>query len=183
MAAIKKYSKAITDFITDKIEGGQTAAEICRLYPDMVEEKTYYRWKKKYPEFKKAVDLAYQTFFYKKIDEMEDLSKELIVTEKKLSELLEKASVVITGNKKDKKACEELAERDSNNTAFKLEIMMNRDRRDNIRVRMDALKFILHKLAPKMVQELADTTQTQVMMPSITIVNYRDTGAEAKLLN
>ena len=71
-----RYSKALGNFICDKIEDGICLAETCRKFPKMPAESSVYDWKKMYPEFKKQIDAAYVTFFYKKIDEIEMLSKE-----------------------------------------------------------------------------------------------------------
>ena len=49
------------------------------------------------------------------------------------------------------------------------------------RIRIDALKFILAKLAPKMVPELRDTPTTAVaVMPQIQIIKYGDADDKAK---
>src|ERR1051326_703857 len=79
---VPKYSKKLQDFIVDKIEEGMTLAEVCAEYGppkhDVVpNEKTMYRWKKKYSEFKVAIDEAYQTLIFKMMDEMNDLSKQI----------------------------------------------------------------------------------------------------------
>lgn len=136
---LRRYSAALTNFFCDKIEDGETIAEICRNYKDqgIPNEKQIYRWKKRHPEFKEAIDLSYQTFFYKKIDELEELSK---------AEL----------------------PKDMDKQALSAEV----NRR---RIRIDALKFILAKLAPKMVPDLRDTPQNavQVNLPPINIVNYK----------
>lgn len=72
---ILKYSKGMVDFVCDKIEEGMTLKEVCEKYKGQVpDEKTLYRWKKKYPEFKEALGEAYHTFFFKLIDEMKYLA-------------------------------------------------------------------------------------------------------------
>lgn len=72
---VLKYSKGMADFICDKIEEGMTLKEVCEKYKGQVpDEKTLYRWKKKYPEFKDMLGEAYHTFFFKLIDEMKYLA-------------------------------------------------------------------------------------------------------------
>lgn len=75
-----KYTKALGRAIAQKVEEGYCVKEICeqlkpRGFPN---EKTIYRWKKKYPEFKEVLDRAYQDLIFKMMDEMNVLSKESI---------------------------------------------------------------------------------------------------------
>lgn len=137
---LSRYNKAMIDFMTDKIEEGITVAQICRDYKadGIPSEKQVYRWKAKYPEFKQALDNAYQTFFYKKLDELHDLMNEPI------PENLDKVRLNA-----------ELQRR---------------------RLKIDTLKFLLAKIAPKMVPDLRDIPAAAVslQLPSITVVNYSD---------
>lgn len=135
----QKYTKALGEFICAKVEDGTTVKDIAESYKNqgMVDEATIYRWRKKFPEFKYALDQAYQIFFYRKIDELEELSK---------------------------KPIDEANGRSSNG----LEIAQRK-------IRVDALKFILTKIAPKMCSELRDTPQTQIaVLPTINIVKYQE---------
>lgn len=75
-----RYSKQLQDFIVDKIEDGMNVHDICQEYGPpkgelVPDEKTIYRWKKKYPEFKLAVHEAYETLMFKWTEEMDTLSK------------------------------------------------------------------------------------------------------------
>jgi hypothetical protein len=150
-----KYSQKIVDFMVDKIEGGMTLAEVCREYGPpkhdaIPNEKTCYRWKKKYPEFKKALDGAYQTLIFKMMDEMNDLSKEAM----RLADELAR--------------CTDIGE-------AKFEAMKLKGQLDAVKTRIKALEFMLTRIAPKMVPELQDTAQGSIAhLPAITIVNYSD---------
>lgn len=145
----KKYNIGLSNFICDKVSEGTTVAEICRKYPEaMPAEKTIYDWRKKYPEFKNALTEAYQTLIYKQMDELNDLSKQLLEEDTNSNEDINEA---------------------------KLSAIKNRDRRDNIRVRIDAIKFSLSHLAPKLVPELKDQqVKAQFNLPAIQIINYSD---------
>lgn len=77
--SLVKYSEALSNVICDNVEDGITVAELCRN-PAYKEhgfpiERTIYRWKKQYPEFKVKLETAYQTLFYRKIDELDYLAK------------------------------------------------------------------------------------------------------------
>ncbi len=156
MAAKNKYSAGLSNFICDKVSEGITVAQICRDYKDQLPaEKTIYEWRKKYPEFKDALTLAYQTLIYKQMDELNDLSKQLIAEEKDQGHLdIDEA---------------------------KRMSVLNRDRRDNIRVRIDAIKFSLSHLAPKLVPELKDQPKAQFNIPAIQIINYSDAKEEKEI--
>lgn len=144
MAGLKKYSKGLLNFITDKICEGISLREICKTFKDDVPaEKTIYLWKKQYPECKKALDEAYQTFFYKKLDELEELSKEAMRLTSSLKSV-----------EKDEAA------------AIRLKL-------EGLRQRIDTLKFTVAKIAPKMVPDLRDIPSTQVaVIPNINVINY-----------
>lgn len=161
---VLKYSNKVQDFIVDKIEGGMTLAEVCREYgpPNSTvipNEKTCYRWKKKYPEFKKALDDAYQTLIFKMMDEMNDLSKEAMNLKDQLS------------------ACTDIGE--AKFEATKLKGML-----DAVKTRIKALEFMLTRIAPKLVTELKeDRTAVQIAnLPPINVVFYNKPKEESKLL-
>lgn len=142
----KKYNKAIGEFICQKIEEGLNISEIYDKYKDMgmVEDTTIWRWRKKFPEFRIALDYAYQTYFYKLIEELDNLSKS------KLDENMPRSEVNA-----------ELARR---------------------KIRVDALKFMLVKIAPKIVQEFRDSPAVAVQIaPVIEIVRYERTESTPKL--
>ena len=147
-----KYSQKLQDFIVDKIEGGMTLAEVCREYKDIVPiEKSLYRWKKKYPAFKQAVDEAYQTLIFKMMDEMNDLSKEAMGLADQLSKCLDIDDA-------------------------KFEAMKLKGQLDATKTRIKALEFMLTRIAPKLVPDLKETAAENKLfnLPPITIINYSD---------
>jgi hypothetical protein len=151
-----KYSPKIVDFIVDKIEGGMTLAEVCREYgPPSSElipnEKSCYRWKKKYPEFKKALDDAYQTLIFKMMDEMNDLSKESMRLADELKE---------SGNMRE----------------AKFEAIRLKGQLDAVKTRIRALEFMLTRIAPKLVPDLKESPAESriAQLPPINIINYAD---------
>ena len=134
-----KYSKTVCDFICSKIEDGLTIKEITDKYSEngLIAEKTVYRWKKKYPEFREAIAVAYQTFFCCKLEELEVLSKTDVDPNMSASE---------------------------RNSALQQK-----------KIRVDALKFMLSKIAPKMCPELQDRPANTVsVMPTINLIHYGD---------
>jgi hypothetical protein len=151
MAGLKKYSQAIAKTICTKVEEGISVAALCKNSDYFPDEATIYRWKKQYPEFKQALNDAYQIFFYKKIDEIEELSKELLNVDKDLKELNGLDAQEVKGWQAARRA-----------------------HQDAIRMRLDTLKFILAKLAPKLVNDLKDqpVNQALTVMPNIVIMNY-----------
>lgn len=160
-----KYSKKLTEFICDKIEGGMTLAEVCREYKDIVPiEKSLYRWKKKYPEFKQAIDESYQTLIFKMMDEMNDLSKEIRDLDKQW-DILQLTF----------EADENLTARDKASMCTTLSYKL-RDKRDSAKVRLKALEFMLTRIAPKLVPDLkeADKSASLASIPKITILNFAD---------
>jgi hypothetical protein len=151
-----KYSQKLQDFIVDKIEGGMTLAEVCREYGPPTHnvvpiEKTCYRWKKKYPEFKKALDDAYQTLIFKMMDEMNDLSKEAMGLADQLAH------------------CSDIDD-------AKFEAMKLKGQLDATKTRIKALEFMLTRIAPKLVPDLKESPSESRLMnlPPITIINYAD---------
>jgi len=167
-----KYSIKLQDFITDKIEGGMTLAEVCREYSTIVPiEKSLYRWKKKYPDFKKAVDEAYQTLIFKMMDEMNDLSKEIRDLDSKWGELeveLSEQAESVDGLS--------LKEADAKMRMLSYKI---KDKRDSAKVRLKALEFMLTRIAPKLVPELKDSVNEHtIVIPTVNIVSYRTIEGE-----
>jgi len=149
-----KYSQKVVEFIVDKIENGMTLAEVCKEYGPpthnvVPNEKSCYRWKKKYPEFKKALDEAYQTLIFKFMDEMNDRSKKVLEIAKLLKESVDMDSA-------------------------KFEAIKLRGEMDAHKVRLKTLEFMLTRIAPKLVPELKESAQQSNMsqLPPITIVNY-----------
>ena len=157
-----KYSQKIVEFIVDKIEGGMTLAEICREYgppthSTVPNEKTCYRWKKKYPEFKKSLDSAYQTLIFKFMDEMNDLSKKILRMSKEVREF-----EVVVDDMGDK----DYSGRNLAKDNLKMEI-------EACKLRHKSLEFMLTRIAPKLVPELKEDSQTTFTnLPPINIINY-----------
>lgn len=142
----KAYSVSRGKFITDKISDGLHLSQVIKMYPEHVpSEKTVYNWKKVYPEFKTALDLAYQDLFFKKIDILDDASRELLEIVNALTAAMSKEEIAI----------------------FKA-------RQEALRQRIDVLKFELAKLAPKICNDLKDTAHIAIAMPAITVINYSD---------
>lgn len=170
MAGKVKFNKGIANFICDKVAEGYTISRLIKEYREqLVAEKTVYIWKDRHPDFREQLALAYQTHLYKQMDELRDLSEELLSLDNEIEKKLSAA-----GNDPDllKEAL----------TQAKIHSSLMRDRRDNIRVRIDAIKFSLAHLAPKLVPELKDQPKTLigVQMPSIQIISYKD--SETKLI-
>lgn len=159
-----KYSQKIQEFIVDKIEEGMTLAEVCREYgppnhDTIPNEKTCYRWKKKYPDFKTALDGAYQTLIFKMMDEMNDLSKKVMAIAYKL------------------KMCHDMDE-------AKFESIKLKGEMDACKVRLKTLEFMLNRIAPKLVNDLKDTSQQQFSnLPPITIINYSSDSQDDLIFN
>lgn len=161
-----KYTKAVVEFILDHIADGMTLQSICKKYhPEYVPtEKMIYTWKKKYPDFKEKLNEAYEDFLYKKIDEHEDLSKECMELERNLETAWEKLK------EEPKKGAKSLAIY----TQLKIEALKNRDRRDNIRIRMQALQFTIQKILPKICNDFRDSKAAAApSLPAINIVSFK----------
>lgn len=76
---VNKYSKSLIDFIADKIEEGRTLRQVCEEFKDIVPtEKTIYSWRKKHEYARDMIKEAYQTYFFKLIDETKFLADEPI---------------------------------------------------------------------------------------------------------
>lgn len=148
-----KYSAKLTEFICDKIEGGMNLSEVCKKFSAdnggvVPIEKTLYRWKKKYPEFKKAIDEAYQTFIFKLMDEGDDLTKEVMEISKALKNAID-------------------------NEEARFEATKLRGRLDAAKMRMKYIEFTLTRIAPKLVPDLKESqSNLTVSLPAITLINY-----------
>lgn len=165
MAAKNTYNQGRANFICDKIADGWTLSKLCKEYSgtELPIEKTIYRWKDKYPEFREQLALAYQTHIYKQMDELRDLSEELLnMPEPSPEEIFtdEDGEVDLKGGV----------------AKLKMRAGMIKERRDNIKIRIDAIKFSLSHLAPKLVPELKDQAKVQVgvVLPQINIISYKD---------
>lgn len=167
MAAKNTYNQGRANFICDKIADGWTLSKLCKEYSgtELPIEKTIYRWKDKYPEFREQLALAYQTHIYKQMDELRDLSEELLNAEEPTEEEIFGDCTVREGIEK-----------------LKLHASMKKERRDNIKIRIDAIKFSLSHLAPKLVPELKDQAKVQVgvSIPIINVISYKE--PETKLI-
>ncbi len=142
---IKKFTKALGDYICSKVEDGISVRQLCKTHREegMINESTVYRWKKQYPDFKSDLDAAYRVYVFKQMDEVNELSMELLDIARKLT------------------------------TVSKEEAMAYRLLADGIRQRIDVLKFSLAKLAPKLVPELKDSPTTQQFTaPTINVIQY-----------
>lgn len=159
-----KYNKGIANFICDNVADGFTLTGLKKKYPDYLPEvKTIYRWKDKYNDFREQLALAYQTHIYKQMDELRDLSEELLQLDDVLIAEFNNA--------------EGTEERKEVSNKIRLAAIMGRDRRDNIKVRIDAIKFSLAHLAPKLVPELKSQEKQQLIMPNqpiINIISYKE---------
>lgn len=146
-----KYSAKLTEFICDKIEEGMNLSEVCKKFGSanggvVPTEKNCYKWKKKFPEFKKAVDEAYQTFIFKLMDEGDGLTKEVM----EISKALKNAS---------------------DNEEARFEATKLRGRLDAAKMRMKYIEFTLTRIAPKLVPDLKES-QSNIALPAITLINY-----------
>lgn len=161
-----KYSKALGVFICDKIADGMTRKQIHEKYSEVPTPKTQITWMKKFPEFGIATKEAYGIQILNSMDEMKELSEELLRIDEELSAKIKSAQN--SGNESEMKAAL---------TDAKIYSAMLRDRRDNIRVRIDAIKFSLSKLAHIFLQEFKESPKTavQISVPTVHLINYRDT--------
>lgn len=172
---VPKYSQKLQEFIADKIEGGMTLSEVCKEYGPpkhdaCPNEKTCYRWKKKYPEFKKALDEAYQTLIFKMMDEMNDLSKEIQNLDREW-------------DKFGQEMADDIESGDLSPMAVKAKIAAHtgrlRDKRDAAKIRLRALEFMLTRIAPKLVPDLKEASQNTVAhLPPITVINFAPKNIE-----
>ncbi len=128
----EKYSPALGRAIAEKVEEGFTVGEICNTMkiPGFPNEKTVYRWKKKYPDFKKLLNEAYQDLMFKMLDEQVTLAKELEKLTKTLGEV-------------DKCQADAI-----------------RLHQTSIKARIQVIQFTLAKIAPKIVNDLKEAQNT-----------------------
>ena len=160
------YNEALGVFIADKISQGWSMRKLHQEFPDTIPDpSTIINWKKRFPEFGAQIKEAYGIQIYNQMDEATDLSKELLVIDKELCEKLDDAKK--SGDPEQMKEALVFA---------KIHSATLRDRRDNIRVRLDTIKFSLAKLAHIFLTEFKESPRTavQVNVPSVSIVNYKD---------
>jgi hypothetical protein len=145
---LEKYTPALGRAIAQKVEDGFTIGEICNTlklegFPN---EKTVYRWKKKYPEFKALLNSAYQDLMYKMLDEQTTLSKALMESTRALKGVTK-----------------------SEGDAIRLH-------QTSIKARIQVIQFTLAKIAPKLVNELKDMGNSAALseMPPINIVMFSE---------
>lgn len=145
-----KYNEARAAFVIAKLEDGITISEACRLYPAVLPDRqTIDRWQKQHPEFKEAIFKAYHLFFIKKLEELDELSKELLNN----------------NNEELKTELSELSTKDA--------LLAIRARKEGIQVRINTIQFYLRNIAPKFVPELQDQPkEIGLALPNITIVHY-----------
>ncbi len=124
----EKYSPALGRAIAEKVEDGHTIGEICNKMkvPGFPDEKTVYRWKKKYPDFKALLNEAYQDLMFKMLDEQVTLAKELDDMTRTLTEV-------------------------DSHTASAIKLHQT-----SIKARIQVIQFTLAKIAPKIVHDLKD---------------------------
>jgi len=156
---VTKFTQVKADFVVAKIEEGLTITQACRDFPNILPDRLAIdRWQKAHPEFKKAIFEAYQIFFIKKLEELEDLSKELLT------------------NEVDQQTGEFESAKDD---LFRL-----RARKEAIQVRINTLQYLIRNVAPKFVPELKETqSQQQLVLPQITVINYSDESMKPKIID
>ncbi len=161
-----KYNKALGVFIASKVEDGMTLKAVHAQYPEVPTPKTIIEWKKAFPEFNDLMKQAYGTQIYNQMDEMKDLSEELLRIDESLSAKIMNAQK--SGDEGELKEALMYA---------KIHSATLRDRRDNIRVRLDTIKFSLSKLAHIFLSEFKESPKTaiQVNIPTVQVINYKDT--------
>lgn len=143
----EKYSPALGRAIAEKVEDGYTVGEICNRMkiPGFPDEKTVYRWKKKYPDFKKLLNEAYQDLMFKMLDEQVTLAKELEESTRKLIEV-------------DKAQADAI-----------------RLHQTSIKARIQVIQFTLAKIAPKVVHELKEANSEGFsQLPAINVVMFSE---------
>lgn len=133
------YTEELGEWICEKIEEGCSVAEICRKYPKkMPDEKSIYRWKRAHPKFLDRFNIAYQTKMYKHIDELYELMNAPLPTPEALEQ--------------------ELGLTFQNPGVCKSYLNAYLQQR---RLKIDTLKFLTAKLAPKLVPELSDKIKVE----------------------
>lgn len=131
----EKYTKTLGEFICNKVEEGISVRQLCKDAEKygVPREKTIYRWCKKYPEFGENMMAARKTWFLMQIDELDELSKELMIANKALE------------------------------TCEKDEASAKRLYADSVKIRIDTLKFSLAKMAGRFVPEMQDQQNQTVL--------------------
>lgn len=162
-----KYNKSLGVFIANKIEEGMTLKQVHEQYPEVPTPKCIIEWKKKFPEFNQAVKDAYGTRIYLEMDEMKELSEELLKVDEELRKRMDSAAK--SGDEEHVKEALLFA---------KLHSATLRDRRDNIRVRLRTIEFNLSRLAHTFLSEFKEppraTASVQLNVPSVQIISYKD---------
>lgn len=163
-----KYSKKIQEFIVDKIEDGLNLHEVCERYgpPNgsiIPNEKTLYRWKKKYPDFKAAIHEAYENLMFKWTEEMDTLSRTIKSLDSQYTDIESEYDKLINDN--EFFAAKALMLK----TASKI-----KDTRDGAKVRLRALEFMITRIASRFVPEFKETSANSKIseLPTITIKQY-----------
>lgn len=165
------YTKALGRRIIQMVEEGHCIKEICEIMKPQgfPSEKTVYRWKKKYPEFKQGLADAYQDLIFKMMDEANVLSKESLSLDRDINEIERREQ---SGELSSKEAIAEV----------KYIMAKNKERREAIKIRLKNIEFMLNRIAPKLVNDLKDVQQSAVPQ-HITIVNYSKTPKSIDVLD
>jgi len=163
------YNKSIGVFIASKVEDGMTLKQIHAQYPDIPTPKTIIEWKKQFPEFNSLMKEAYGTQIYNQMDEMKELSEELLKIDEELRKKMNDATA--SGDTAAMKEALLFA---------KIHATTLRDRRDNIRVRLDTIKFSLAKLAHIFLKEFKESPKAnvEINIPSVQVISYKDLEKE-----
>jgi len=70
-----RFTPKIASFIVDKLSEGMNISQICKNYPKRnLNPVTISRWRDAHPEFGKAVDEAYDSYFRVAVDKLEHVS-------------------------------------------------------------------------------------------------------------
>lgn len=147
-----RYSKKIAKFICSKIEDGMTIKAIAQEYAGKVpHEKSIWRWRTRYPDFKTLIDSALQTKFWMTNDKIGELTNKPLPTPDELAKKY---------NTDDK-------------TLIKAYLAAELKQRRDV---FDKYRLDLSKLAPKMFPEFSDKVQIEhkgnVGGPQIVIQSY-----------
>ena len=158
-----KYTKKIGQELCRLVEEGGTVSSICKKYPDVFPHNSViWRWHREVEEFKHLLNDAYRTQCYQYIDELNDLTK--------LQNTLSVADI---------KSKYRLSNPMDISNQLKLELAA-------IKNRIDAIKFSLSKIAPKISPELSDRPKQEVnvdITPQILIANYSPDPSQEPLEN
>lgn len=142
-----KYSKQLAKFICDKVEAGLSVSDIVRKYPEkMPERSTIYKWRRDKPEFKEMFDMAYEAKMHLHIDELYDLPNQPLPT---IQSIEDELGHTLDGAMAKSYLNAELQKR---------------------RMKIDTLKFIAGKLAPKLVRDLSDKLEVKHEGTGINVI-------------